>query len=357
MKKVYSKFLITILVLVVTSVFIFGQKNVVFIGRGAEGSLETYMSDKDLVDSLTAWGFVVTYVSNDTYKAVDGSVVYAGMDAIFMNETVDSKAMIPFGPDRDNYPLPCVSLEPWVVHQDRWGWVGDISTDLLQVDEGTATADHAVMVILDNEHYITQPFGLNDEVIWSTAVDADLADTRPSVFKEVNVPYSGKLATVKANINDADFYNLVTVDASAGIPNKVVMWGINANGLNGIGDQDKHYGTNEFFTLVRRACEWAYDEMPGVSEIENHAMDSYQLIAFPNPASEQATIRFNVSEPASAKVTFYDVTGQQADVLLNENVQTGNNFIFMDVTSYAKGVYFVKLQFGERTEFTKLVIK
>ena len=34
----------------------------------------------------------------------------------------------------------------------------------------------------------------------------------------------------------------------------------------------------------------------------------------------RATIRFNVPEAASAKVTFYDVTGQQAGVLLDENV-------------------------------------
>ena len=57
-----------------------------------------------------------------------------------------------------------------------------------------------------------------------------------------------------------------------------------------------------------------------------------------------------------AKVTFYDVTGQQANVLLDKNAQVGNNFIFMDVTRYPKGVYFIKLLFEERIEFTKLII-
>jgi hypothetical protein len=355
MKKVYSKFLITMLMLVVTSVFVIGQKKVVFIGRGPENDISFYKSDQLLYDSLAAWGFQMTYVSNDTYKVVDGSVVYDGQDAIFMNETVDSKAMIPFGPSRDNYPLPCVTLEGYVVHQDRWGWVGDVATDLIQPGSGEATEDNTIVVILDNTHYITKVYGLNQEIKWSNAVDADLGNTGTVVIKEVNVEYSGKLATVKANISDNEFYNLVTVDASDAIPNKVVLWGINANGLDGA-DQQQQYGTNEFFALVRRCCEWAYDAMPDEVALEDHIADRYQLVAFPNPATVKATIRFNVPEAGPAKVTFYDVTGQQADVLLDKEAQMGNNFIFMDVTNYPKGVYFIKLQFKERTEYTKLVI-
>jgi hypothetical protein len=356
MKKIYSKFLLTMLMLMVTSVFVFGQKKVLFVGRGAEDAIDTYMSDQDLHDSLVAWGFEVTYIWNDTYKSISGEVAIVGMDAIFLNETVDSKVFSDFAQDL-NYPIPCVTLEGYVVHQDRWGWLGDVATDLLQPGEGEATEDNTILVILDNTHYITQPFTVNQEVKWSNAVDADLGVTGTVVIKEVNVEYSGKLATIKANINDDEFYNLVTVDASDAIPNKVVMWGINANGLNGEGAGQQHYGTNEFFQIARRACEWAYDEMPGEVSVEDHIADSYKLVAFPNPATVRATIRFNVPVAGPAKVIFYDVTGQQADVLLDKNVQVGNNFIFMDVTDYPKGVYFIKLQFKERTEFTKLVIK
>jgi hypothetical protein len=356
MKKVYSKFLITILMLMVTSVFVFGVKDVIFIGRGPSDAIETYMSDKDLMDSLDAWGFEVTYLANDDYKAATGEVAIQGHEAIFINETCDSKIFNDFAQDL-SYPIPCVTLEGYVVHQDRWGWLGDVATDLIQPGSGEATEDNTIIVVLDNTHYITQPFTVNQEVKWSNAVDADLGNTGTVVIKEVNVEYSGKLATIKANINDDEFYNLVTVDASAEIPNKVVLWGINAIGLNGDGTQDKHYGTNEFFQIVRRACEWAYDEMPGEVSVEDHIADSYQLVAFPNPASVKATIRFNVPAAGPAKVTLYDITGQQVDVLLDKNAHAGNNFIFMDVTSYPKGVYFIKLQFEERTEFTKLVIK
>lgn len=358
MKKVYSKFLITILMLIVTSVFVFAVKDVVFIGRGPDGAIDTYMSDKDLYDSLTAWGFTVTYIANDDYKAVTGEVALAGHEAVFINETCDSKIFNDFAQTL-NYPIPCVTLEGYVVHQDRWGWLGDVATDLLQPASGEATVDNTIMVILDNTHYITQPFTLNQEVKWSNADqnETDLGLTGTVVIKEVNVEYAGKLATIKANINDNEFYNLVTVDASDAIPSKVVLWGINANGLNGDGAGQQHYGTNEFFQIARRACEWAYDEMPAGVSVEDHIADSYQLVAFPNPASERATVRFNVPATGPAKVTLYDVTGQQVDVLFDKNTHVGNNFIFMDVTSYPRGVYFIKLQFEERTEFTKLVIK
>jgi hypothetical protein len=310
-----------------------------------------------LYDSLTAWGFEVTYLANDDLKGnVEEGI--QGYEAIFINETCDSKIFNDFAQTL-NYPIPCVTLEAYVVHQDRWGWLDDVSTELLQPGDGEATVDNTILVIKDNSHYITEIFQKNEEVKWSNADEneTDLGFTGTVVVKEVNVEYSGKLATIKANIDDNEFYNLVTVDASDDIPNNVVLWGINANGLNGEGEGKQHYGTNEFFQIARRACEWAYDEMPGEVSVEDHIADSYQLVAFPNPASERATIRFNVPAAGPAKVTLYDITGQQVDVLLDKNIHVGNNFIFMDVTDYPKGVYFIKLHFEERTEFTKLVIK
>jgi hypothetical protein len=357
MKKFNSRFLITVLMLAVTSVLVLGQKKVLFIGRSQYIEVADYQSDRNLYDSLAAYGFEMTYLWNDTYKEAT-EYDYSGFDGVFINETVDSKAMAPFGPARDNYPLPCVTLEAWAVapDQDRWGWIAIPNDDLIQPGGGEATEDNTIIVILDNSHYITEIFQNNEEVKWSNATGADLTNTGTIVIREVNVEYSGKLATIKANIDDTQFYNLVTIDKSDDFPNNMVLWGINAIGLDGGQNIGQEYGTQEFFEIVKRACEWAYDAMPAGTAIEDHVMIGYQLVAFPNPASVKTTIRFNVPSNGPAKVTLYDVTGQQTDVLLDKNIQVGNNFIFLDVTNYSRGVYFVKLQFEERTEFTKLVI-
>jgi len=358
MKKINSKFLITVLMLVVTSVFVLGQKKVLFIGRSQyiEVAAPDYMSDKDLYDSLASWGFEMTYLWNDTYKDAT-EYDYSGFDGVIINETVDSKAMAHFGPSRDNYPLPCVNFEGYAVapDQDRWAWIAILGDDLIQTPDGEGTEDNTIFVVKDNTHYITEIFGNNEEVKWSNATGDDVAATRTVVIREVNVEYTAKLGTVKANIDDTQFWNMVTIDKSDDFPNKMVYWGINAIGLDGAA-YDQHLGTNEFFTIIKRACEWAYDAMPGGDAIEDHIMARYQLVAFPNPASVKATIRFNVPAAGPAQVILYDVTGQQADVLLDKNVQAGNNFIFLDVTNYSRGVYFIKLQFEERTEFIKLVI-
>ena len=98
MKNINSKFLITVLMLAVTSVFVIGQKKVLFIGRSQyiEVASPGYMSDKNLYDSLAAYGFEMTYLWNDTYKDAT-EYDYSGFDGVFMNETVDSKAMAAFG--------------------------------------------------------------------------------------------------------------------------------------------------------------------------------------------------------------------------------------------------------------------
>jgi hypothetical protein len=79
-------------------------------------------------------------------------------------------------------------------------------------------------------------------------------------------------------------------------------------------------------------------------------------VAFPNPASDRATIRFNAPAAASATVTLHNITGQQLEQLYNKKTVDGNNFVFLDATKYAPGIYLVRLKIGENTQFTKLVV-
>ncbi len=95
---------------------------------------------------------------------------------------------------------------------------------------------------------------------------------------------------------------------------------------------------------------------PEPEAINENQINKFELTAFPNPASEQVTIGFRASKIVNATATIYNITGNEI-ATLNKQTVLGNNFFFHDVTNYSSGVYFVKLQIEEQTEFIKFIIK
>ena len=282
---------------------------------------------------------------------------YNNYEAMFINETVDSKAMARFATDEGGYPLPCVNLEGYCVASgnDRWTWIDDNGAELFQTADAGGTADDQVVIIKDNSHYITQVFNLGDEVPWSAGtLETDIPQIRPVSIKEVNVTYSAKLGQMKSHAGQADFWNLVTVDDIDGSGNKMVYWGLNHIGLNGEA-QDGSYGTAEFYTLIKRACAWAFDDA-GANSVEQLQKERMELVAFPNPASERVTVRFKTEMPADATAVLYNVAGQQVDIF-HQRTRNGKNFMYLDANKYPAGIYQLRLDVEGETSVTKVVIQ
>jgi hypothetical protein len=349
MKNIYSKLFLMLFMLSVVSAYVSAQRDILFIGR--EATPDGFAMDRDCLDSLESWGYTVTYIANSDYGSATADV-YSGHDGVFISETVNSGDMVNFGV-RDNYPLPIVNLEGYTPRTNRWAWLSDDATDFHQGADASGTEEEKVIIIKDNSHYITSIFDVNEEVTWSNATGADLAEVTAVSIKEATMVYSAKLAKNKAIAAEADFWTMITIDESAAMPNRHFLWGMVGAGINGV-SQTEHLGTQNFFTIIKRAMEWALDLMP--SAVDDHKLENARLVAFPNPASDRATIRFNTSVSANAQVTLHNITGQQLEVLYNKDTATGNNFIFLDATRHTPGVYLIRLEVGEDIHLTKLII-
>lgn len=358
MKRFYTRFFTVLVSLILLGTTGFSQESIMFVGRD-ETMGQYWGSDKDIFDSLAAWGYVTdaatNYWPNSEVESAESLVdFYGDYDAIVINESVDSKAMGVFG--ADNYALPIVVLEGWVVatSSDRWAWVDD-DADIYQTPSAGGTADDNSIVIKDNSHYITQGYNVDDEVPWSTGVGADQAEIRPVSIKEGSEPaFSHKLAIMKSHATEADHWNLIAIDDTE-LPSRVVYWGVNAIGLDGGESQFLHIGTPEFYKLLKRSIEWALGAGGGssVNELER---ESFSLAAFPNPAADRLILRFEAPRPGKAVATLYSITGQRVDII-EKTAVSGRNFIELRASDYPAGVYQLGLEMEGRTEYLKLVIQ
>lgn len=356
MKKIYTRLFIVSLAMLIFAADGFSQKSILFVGRDGLGD---YQSDQDINDSLTAWGYLPDFWDSNSDYTQGVGLDYDSYDGMVVSETVDSKVMGKHAVD--GYPLPCVIMEGWAVAaaNDRWEWITDNPTELYQTPDASGAAEDMVFVVKDNSHYITEEFQIGDEIIWSAATeDSDIFEIRPVSIKEVNVTYSAKLGQIKSHQSQSDFWNMVTVDDVAGNGNKTVYWGMNANGLNGsdANGSSGSYGTPEFFNLLKRAVEWTLGEDGGGTGVEPVEVNHFELVAFPNPATERLTIRFRAESPGESIASLYNMAGQQVD-MFNKSAVEGNNFLFLDAGDYPAGIYQLHLNLDGESSVTKVVIQ
>ena len=80
-------------------------------------------------------------------------------------------------------------------------------------------------------------------------------------------------------------------------------------------------------------------------------MDNMKL--FPNPNDGKFNLNFNLKNKADAEVTVYDMQGKQ---VYNEKLPnfTGEYNKPIDISSNAKGIYFVKIQQGKHAQVKKI---
>jgi hypothetical protein len=83
---------------------------------------------------------------------------------------------------------------------------------------------------------------------------------------------------------------------------------------------------------------------------------SYKLQAFPNPTNRISDIRYQISDVRFVLLEVYDVHGQKIGVLLNEKQAQGDHVYRFDGSELPAGIYLIRVQAGNQTTSTKLVI-
>jgi len=78
---------------------------------------------------------------------------------------------------------------------------------------------------------------------------------------------------------------------------------------------------------------------------------------YPNPFNPSTTIQYALPTAANVKLTVFNVLGQEAATLVNENKPAGTYTVQFDGSRLASGVYFYRLEAGTIVQMKKLVLR
>jgi hypothetical protein len=129
-----------------------------------------------------------------------------------------------------------------------------------------------------------------------------------------------------------DYFDMISDNSSAHL-----AW---CNTLNG--EQDVYYG--------RITPQYVGIGDPPVAETQ------VSLTAYPNPVSNQTTLRYTLPSSGQVRLTLYDVCGKEIMTLVNEKQTAGTYSLNLDVTHLPGGMSYCRLVAGDHTKTISLAV-
>ncbi|MBK8553354.1 MAG: T9SS type A sorting domain-containing protein [Ignavibacteria bacterium] len=95
----------------------------------------------------------------------------------------------------------------------------------------------------------------------------------------------------------------------------------------------------------------------GISVISSSVPEKFDLHNnYPNPFNPVTKIKFDIAKLQNVKITVYDNTGREADILVNENLQPGSYEVTFSGSNYSSGVYYYKMESQDFIQTKKMLL-
>jgi hypothetical protein len=92
-------------------------------------------------------------------------------------------------------------------------------------------------------------------------------------------------------------------------------------------------------------------------DIVNQPLRSYKVLPnYPNPFNPVTHIRFELPRAYDIRLSIFDITGQEIELLVNGRLEKGTYEVQWDASKYASGTYFFRIQSNEFTETRKMTL-
>jgi hypothetical protein len=99
-----------------------------------------------------------------------------------------------------------------------------------------------------------------------------------------------------------------------------------------------------------------YSKVSGIKQISSEIPESFSLYQnYPNPFNPETSIEFDIPENSFVKLSVYDITGRELEILVNENLSPGRYSVLWNAEGYSSGVYFYRI-LSDGKQFTRKMI-
>ena len=100
-------------------------------------------------------------------------------------------------------------------------------------------------------------------------------------------------------------------------------------------------------------CLLNFDIVTGISDI--FAIENLNVNVYPNPFMGQTTFKLELEVAVDVKISLYNVTGSELQVITNENLSQGLHEIELNGSLLSAGVYYYKIEAGSASTMGKLI--
>ena len=130
------------------------------------------------------------------------------------------------------------------------------------------------------------------------------------------------------------------------------------HGLSGNpqGSVDPQNGPSDIIYVKVPAADFGSLPCYSVVGINENELSLNSFGVYPNPASNNVNILFNVEKLSNVSIKIYNAIGQEVAVYNNESISKGTTFN-INTTNYKKGIYFVTVVMNGNSTSQKLVIE
>jgi hypothetical protein len=147
----------------------------------------------------------------------------------------------------------------------------------------------------------------------------------------------------------ASAYNIISTAHNQVLANNTLYyWRARAKGIGGAGAWSSvwNFTTGNFS-----------DRPTGLNILEGEIPKEFKLYDnFPNPFNPVTKIRFDVPEASLTKISVYDLSGKEVDILLNGNIEAGVYEADFDGSNLSSGIYFYRMESGTHLNTKKMVL-
>ncbi len=225
------------------------EDEILYLSAGNTGVFEEAIDqDKQIVNMLKDQGYSVTYLYKygiepffNDFEQFD----YSPYKAMVISPSAPSNGTVAFA--ADSYPIPCVSMQKDGPKENKFGWTTETE------ESSTEEADKKKMKVVDNSHYITSAFDLDEELVWTTFEEEGVV--LPGYDLSNDIPEAQPLTIY--NGASENFYNGYAIPEGTAIADTafqgrfVILAAHTEAMLN---------PTEDMFTLVSRSLEWALEK-------------------------------------------------------------------------------------------------